>query len=386
MKKLIAIVVVLALVVVMLAACTTTPAESSAPASSEAPASSAAPASSEAASEAPASSAPAESASAAAEVKQPGSTGPETFAIIFKNTGNPYGEKLMEGFRVAVEDELGYTCIKKSPQNPTAEDQIAIINQLVSQKVSAIAISANDADALQPALTAAMDAGIKVLSYDSAVNPASRQVFINQADPDAIGRILVESAYDMTGGSGQFAILSATSQAANQNLWIEKMKKVLEDSKYANLELVKVAYGDDIRDKSVSETEGLLQAYPDLKCIVAPTTVGIAAAGKVLTDKGLQGKVALTGLGLPSEMADYITNGVCEYMYLWNPIDVGYLTGYTALSIVKGETTGKAGDKLTAGKLGEKSVTDDGAGGTQILLGDPFKFDKSNIDEWKSVY
>ena len=60
------------------------------------------------------------------------------------------------------------------------------------------------------------------------------------------------------------------------------MKKTLEDPKYADLELVKVAYGDDLRDKSVSETEALLQTYPDLKCIVAPTTVGIAAAAGIV--------------------------------------------------------------------------------------------------------
>ena len=129
----------------------------------------------------------------------------------------------------------------------------------------------------------------------------------------------------MIGGKGEIAILSATSQATNQNLWIDYMKKELADPKYKDVKLVKVAYGDDLRDKSVSEAEGLLAVLPNLKGIIAPTTVGIAAAGKVLTDKKLIGKVFLTGLGLPSEMATYIENGVCPYMFLWNPIDVGYL-------------------------------------------------------------
>ena len=152
------------------------------------------------------------------------------------------------------------------------------------------------------------------------------------------------------------------------------MKKELEDPKYSDIELVKVAYGDDLRDKSVSETEALLKSYPDLKGIIAPTTVGIAAAGKVLTDKGLKDEVQLTGLGLPSEMAEYIESGVSQWMYLWNPIDVGYLAGYTADALVKGTITGAAGDKFTAGTLGEKEIIADGDG-TQIMLGDPFKFD-----------
>lgn len=307
------------------------------------------------------------------------------YAFIFKNTGNPYGEKQMEGFRIAIEDELGEEAILKAPDQPTAEAQIQMIEQLIAQKVDCIALTGNDPDALQPALTKAMKQGIKVLSADSAVNPQSRMVHVNQADPERIGRVLVQAISEMMGGEGEFAILSATSQATNQNTWIEWMKKELEDPKYEKVKLVKVAYGDDLRDKSVAETEGLLKSYPNLKGIVAPTTVGIAAAGKVLTDKGLKGKVHLTGLGLPSEMAEYIKSGVCEWMYLWNPIDVGYLTGYAAHALVEGKITGKAGEKFDAGKLGEKEVIQVGDG-TEIMLGDPFKFDASNIDEWKDVY
>jgi len=310
--------------------------------------------------------------------------GKKRFALIVKSAGNPFMEKMADGFRAAIE-ENGGEFISKAPDQPTAEAQIQMIEELVAQKVDAIAISANDPDALQPALKKAMDAGIKVLSLDSAVNPQSRMVHIQQADPERIGRVQVQAIYEMIGGKGEIAVLSATSQATNQNTWIEWMKKELEDPKYKDVKLVKVAYGDDLRDKSVAETEGLLKSFPNLKGIIAPTTVGIAAAGKVLTDKGLKGKVQLTGLGLPSEMAEYIENGVCQWMYLWNPIDLGYLAGSAADALVKGTITGKAGDKFKAGRLGDREVVQVGDG-TEIMLGDPFKFDSSNIAEWKKVY
>lgn len=305
-------------------------------------------------------------------------------AFIFKNTGNPYGEKMMEGFEEAIK-ELEGEVILRAPDQPTAEAQIQIIEQLITQQVDSITITANDQDALQPALKKAMDAGIKVLSTDSAVNAESRITHVNQADPEAIGRIQIEAVSEMIDGKGQIAILSATSQATNQNLWIEYMQKELEKDEYKNIELVKIAYGDDLRDKSVSETEALLKTYPDLKGIIAPTTVGIAAAGKVLTDKGLSGEIALTGLGLPSEMASYIENGVAPWMYLWNPIDVGYAAGYTAVALVNGELEGKVGDSFEAGRMGTKEVVEDGDG-TQIMLGEPYKFDSANIAEWKEVY
>ena len=320
----------------------------------------------------------------AAPVVAHGASG-DKYAIVFKNTGNPYGDRQMGGFKAGIEEQ-GFQAILRAPDQPTAEAQIQILEQLISQKVKAICIVGNDRDALQPVLTKAKKQGIKVFSLDSGVNPASRLTHVNQADSEKIGRTLVEAAYDMAGGSGEIAILSATSQATNQNLWIEFMKKELAKPKFANLKLVKIAYGDDLRDKSVSEAEGLLQSYPNLKVIIAPTTVGIAAAGKVLTDKGLGGKVFLTGLGLPSEMATYIENGVCPYMFLWNPIDVGYLGAYVATALTSGKITGAVGQKFKAGRLGEYTITKAPDGGTEVLLGPPFKFDKSNIADWKTVY
>jgi len=315
----------------------------------------------------------------------------KTYAIIVKNAGNPYNEKESAGFKKVIEDG-GATCIIKAPSEATAEAQITMINELVAQKVDAIAIAGNDADALQPALKQAMDAGIKVLSLDSAVNKDSRLVHVNQASTVLIGTTLVAAVADIAGADGgQFAILSATSQATNQNSWIEAMKADLaKDSR--KLELVKIAYGDDEFQKSVDETEALIKNYPDLKVICAPTTVGMMAAGKVLTDKGLTATIKLTGLGLPSEMADYIgADKACPYMFLWNPLEIGALAAYTAIALVDGSITGKAGETFTAGTLGDKkdgkyTIVDAADGGTEIILGSPFKFDPSNIAEWKAVY
>jgi len=306
------------------------------------------------------------------------------YALVVKSAGNPFMEKVKDGFEDAI-SEVGGEAIYKAPAEPTVEAQIIMIEQLITQRVDAIAISANDPEALRPALQKAMNRGIKVLSLDSSVNPNSRMVHINQADPEQIGRVQIQGISEMIGGEGQIAVLSATSQATNQNLWIDWMKKELEKPEYDNIELVKVAYGDDLRDKSVSETEALLKSYPDLKGIIAPTTVGIAAAGKVLTDKDLVGEVYLTGLGLPSEMAEYIKNGVSPWMYLWNPIDLGYLAGYAAESLITEEISGEVGDNFVAGDLGEKEVIKAGDG-TEIMLGAPFRFDADNIDQWKEIY
>lgn len=310
--------------------------------------------------------------------------GEKTYAFLAKDVSNPYMQKVYEGFEAACKS-LGVSPQYIGPESPTPEKQIERVNQLINQKVDLIAIAANDEDALQPVLTQAMNAGIKVISLDSAVNKDSRQLHIQQADPEKIGRALIQAAYEMADGDGGLAILSATAQATNQNLWIEWMKKELEENpdKYAKTPLLKVVYGDDVPDKSTSETTALL-SDEQVKVIIAPTTVGMLAAGRVLQDRN--SSVKLTGLGLPSEMAPFIEDGVCPWMYLWNPIDIGTLAAYAGDALVKGTITGAENDTFTAGEMGEKVVVTAADGGTEVMLGDPFRFDSENIATWKTVY
>ena len=211
---------------------------------------------------------------------------------------------------------------------------------------------------------------------------------INQAGVQQVAQALADAVLDLTKGEGDWAILSATSTASNQNAWIEAQKEIMKGDKYSKLNLVEVAYGDDEYQKSVDQTQALLQNYPNLKVICAPTTVGIAAASKVITDAGLQGKVIVTGLGLPSEMAEFMGAGnvACPYMFLWNPIDVGRVAAYALVEMVNGKLTGELGQSFTAANGTTYTVTEAGDGGTEIIIGPPFAFTADNIAEWKTVY
>ena len=312
-----------------------------------------------------------------------------TYAIVTKSAGNPYNEKEASGFQEVIEAEGG-TCIVQHPESATADAQISVIQSLISQGVDSICLAANDENALAGVIADARDAGIKVLCLDSKVNPDSRATFVNQAGVNEIGQALMDAVYDLAGGAGDYAILSATSQAANQNAWIAAMKTISEnDSKYADLNLVEVAYGDDEPQKSTDQTQALLQNYPDLKVICSPTTVGIAAAAKVLQDQN--STVKLTGLGLPSEMAEYIGDDdahSCPYMFLWNPMDVGRLGAYTSIALVDGTITGAAGETFEAGSMENSpyTIVEAEDGGTEVILGPPYEFNPENIDEWKDVY
>ena len=308
-----------------------------------------------------------------------------TLGVVYKQTGNPFFEAAVRGFEEA-QKELGFEFIHNGPADSSNEGQIQIIEGYIQQEVDAIAISANDASGVVSVLQTAMDKGIKVISWDSAVNPEGRNLNIDPSVAENIGRVQVEEISKQIGGEGQIAILSAGATMDNQNTWIEYMKKELEKEEYAKIELVTIVYGDDLTDKSYQEMQGLIDSYPELKGVISPTTVGVAAAANCIQDNGLTGKIKLTGLGLPSEMADYITAGVCEGMYLWNPIDLGYCAAYASVAMVKGEITGAVGETFEAGRLGTITIMDDGNGNGFTIVGDPYCFTAENIEQWKNVY
>jgi len=303
-------------------------------------------------------------------------------AMVVKNLGNSFFEACRDGGLEAGKQLGGVELIYQGPSTPTAEGQIEIIDSLIAQKVNAIAISANDVDALVPIAKKAMKAGIKVLSFDSGVAADGRILHLAPSGDEFIGRSQVKMVADLIGHKGEVAILSASSQATNQNAWIEWMKKELEKPEYKDMKLVTTVYGDDLSDKSYREAMGLFKSYPNLKGIISPTTVGIAAAGKALEDAGLAGKIELTGLGLPSEMKQYIKNGTCRKMSLWNPIDLGYSATYIAYQLVKGGVKGQQGEVMKVGRMGNISI---GAGNVAVMS-EPYVFDKDNIDKFAAIY
>jgi len=302
-------------------------------------------------------------------------------ALVVKSLGNGFFDAANKGAEEAAKELGDVEVIYTGPTKATAEAQIEVINSLIAQQVNAIAISANDPDALVPVLKKAMDRGITVISFDSGVAPEGRQLHLNPSDTNLIGETIIKLAADYLPDGGDVAILSASSTATNQNAWIEAAKKVLPE-KFPKINLVATVYGDDDSAKSTDEAKGLIASYPNLKAIIAPTTVGVVAAAQVVTDQNLIGKINVTGLALPSEFKKFIDNGASQAVALWNPIDLGYSAIYLAHDLaVKGDKA-ESGAKLSIGRMGEITLDDTNS----AAMAPPFTFDKSNIDEFAKIY
>jgi rhamnose transport system substrate-binding protein len=271
-------------------------------------------------------------------------------AFVPKQINNPYEVIADDGGMAAIKEFKGQGKVV-GPSDAGASSQVSYINTLTTQRQDAIVIAANDANALVPYLKKAMSQGIKVVTFDSDTAPDGRQLFVNQANAESIGRGQIQLVSKLMGGEGEFAILSATPNATNQNTWIKWMQEELKKPEYSKLKLVK---------------------------IVAPTSVGIAAAARYISTSSSKGKVAVTGLGTPNQMRAFVKNGTVKAFQLWDPGQLGYLAAYAAANLASGAITGKEGESFDAGKLGKRTI---GAQG-EIILGPPTTFDASNIDNF----
>jgi rhamnose transport system substrate-binding protein len=303
---------------------------------------------------------------------------PVTVGFLPKLDTDPYFKIAQQGAEMAAK-EIGGKAIQVAPSQATAEAQIEFINSLVSQKVGVIAISADDANAVAPALKRAAQQGVRVVSYDSDVAGAARSIFVNQAKGDSLAEMMLESAYNLIGGEGEFAILSSTPTATNQNAWIDFMKKKMAaEPKFAKMKLVQVAYGEESEQINQQQALALVQAFPNLKAIIVPAGIGLPAAARALEEAGMIGKVKLTGLAPATLISKYIKDGAAQDIW-WNVSDLGYLTYQAAQALAQCKITGKEGEKFTAGRLGEYTI---GAGG-ELVLGPAKIVTPDNLAEFK---
>jgi rhamnose transport system substrate-binding protein len=310
-------------------------------------------------------------------------TGPlagKTYYFIPKDTLNPYEVIADRGGKLAL-TALGDKQVVSSGTEDTAQAQQGAIQAAIQAHAAGIVIAGNDPQASCPLLKQAQAQGTKVIAFDSDVD--CRSLFINQADTETIGRSQVQLLAKLMHYKGEFAILSAASTATNQNAWIKYMKLELKKPAYKNMKLVKIYYGNDNPAQSRQATVSMLQAYPTLKGIESPTTVGISSAAQYLSTSKYKGKIALTGLGLPSQMKKYVHNGTVTAFALWNPEDLGYLAGYAVSALAEGKITGKVGESFTAGKLGKYKIIKGPDGRPQVILGPPYTFTIKNVDKFK---
>lgn len=316
---------------------------------------------------------------------QSGGDGGAKTKVVFipKDSGNPYFNRIEKGLNEKA-GELGLEVSTQAPASAQATSQLSVIKDQVQRGVNVIVLASNSPDALNEVLDQARAKNVMVITVDSDLvgNEDHRDVGVLQTDTSQIGPSQIELLAKGMNYEGEFAILSATTDAPNQNAWIADMKEALKNPKYAKMKLVETVYGDDESQKSSTEAEALLIKHPNLKGILSPTSVGLSAAARVLENSGRypggpkagSSPIILTGLSTPSEMKDAIDKGVVASFQLWDPADMGAIAAFIASK----RPEIKAGGSFEvpgrgAIKIGDKNT---------IFAGSLVTFDKSNIGNY----
>jgi rhamnose transport system substrate-binding protein len=313
----------------------------------------------------------------------------EDFKSVFipKQTGIAVFDEANEGAKEAASELQVDAAEFLGPSSPDncVSGQIDTVTNATTQGAKGVMISNCAGDQIEPVVRQAADAGAAVASWDSPVpSGEGESLFVAQVDFDETGTVMADLALEILGEQGgEYAILSAAPDAANQNAWIKAHKEAIKDPKYESLKLVDTVYGNDDSEKSYDEALGLVDKHPNLKLIMAPTTVGIAAAGKAMTDEGLCDKVKVSGLGLPAEMKEYTLSGCAPKFALWSFKDLGYLAFYAAYGIGTGQIEAEEGAQFEAGRLGEYTIEKDPTrdNGLRVLMGPFTVYDKANVEE-----
>ena len=302
-----------------------------------------------------------------------------TVGYIPKLGDEPYMTTVRDGAQRAAA-ELGGSnkVVYTSPSEATGAAQIPFVQQLISQKVDVIAISGSDLNGAAAELKKAQAQGIKVITFDSDVAPEARSLFVNQAKTEELGTGMLDSMSDLLGGQGEFAILSSTQTAVNQNAWIADIKKRLEsESKFSGMKLVDVVYGEEKADVSANRAKELVTTHPNLKGIIVPAGISLPAAATALDEIGALGKVKLTGLAPASLIRKHIETGNVQDIW-WNVSDLGYLSFYAAKAVAGCSVTGKAAETFDAGTLGSYTVGEQNV----VILGPAKTVTPANVSEF----
>src|SRR5229473_954131 len=308
--------------------------------------------------------------------RQNGATAPAhkpLIALMPKAKGDPYFVSCKQGADEAAK-ELGVELLWDGPTDLDPAKQNEVVEAWITRGVDAIAVSVENKVGISTVLRKARERGIKVITWDADAEKDARDFFINQATPQGIGYTLTDEAARILNGKGDFAIITASLSAANQNEWIKYIKERLAQ-KYPDVHLVTVQPSEGDRDRAFAETQTVLKVYPNVKLIMPIAAPAVPGAAEAVKQSG-RTDVKVTGLSLPNMCKPYVESGVIESVVLWKTRDLGYLTVYVSNAFATGQL--KRSDKaINAGRLGEIEVVDG-----EVRLGAPFIFNKENIDRF----
>src|SRR5262249_42142849 len=294
-------------------------------------------------------------------------------AMMPKAKGDPYFVSCRTGAEEAAR-ELGVDLIWDGPTSLDAARQNELVENWITRSVDVIAVAVENRAAISTVLKKARAKGIRVLTWDADAEPDARDFFVNQATPEGIANALTDDAARLLNGRGEFAIVTGALSAANQNEWIRFIRKRVAE-KYPGLVVATIRPSDDDRDKAFAETQTIMKVHPLVRLIMAISAPAVPGSAEAVRQAGRR-DVNVIGLSLPNINKPYVHGGVVQTVVLWDTRALGYLTVHAG-ALAGARKRAADAQSLRAGRWGRIEIR-----GSEITLGPPLLFNKSNIDQF----
>ena len=300
-----------------------------------------------------------------------------TVVDVPKLIGVGYFAATTKGMQEAAKELGNVEVTTDGPTKANIDEQITFLDNYITRGVNGILFAANDTVAIAPVLKKALGQGIHVVGYDSNSTPDSREWFVNQAEFNGIAKSLIDTMAKEIGEDASFAIVTSTFTTPNQARWIAEMSAYAEKC-HPKMKWLETVEAQEDNILSFNQASTLINKYgDDLKGIFGMTSIATPAAAEAVTQAGQCGKISVVGLSTPNSMRPYVKADCVKSVVLWNPVDLGYAAVHALRAAADGKL--KPGStELDAGRLGKLPVVN----GSEILLGPPFVYDKSNIDNF----
>ncbi|MDQ0396187.1 substrate-binding domain-containing protein [Labrys monachus] len=303
-------------------------------------------------------------------------------ALILPVADDPFYKACQAGVQEAVTAMGGVDLLIGAPDKRTLRNQVGLVNGFIKQKVDAIAIVPVDERALGPVCRRAILRGIKVVSFAEPMVEAGRLLQLSGAGARGKAQMFMQMLADDIKAGGDVAILAGRrGDDASRSLLSETMREWLKPD-YSRLKLAATRYGVDGDDAGYAAAEAVLAAHPSLKGLLAFDPAALAGAARCVRDKGLAGKVSVTGFGRPSLLKAAMSEPpAVERFAIVNPVDLGYGAAEIAVALAKGQAAASSGATIAAGRLGAIAV---GPGAVATLP--PFVVNGQNFSTFADVF
>lgn len=334
--------------------------------------------------DAPASEAPAEESAAPAEdggeeapegEEAPAGDSDVSIVMISQAKGNEYFIAANLGAEKAAA-ELGIDFVYDGPSTGRVDLQIEMINTYMSSGVDAMCVATVDSTTIAPAIQAAMDAGIKVITYD--VDADARDFFVNPADPKLYAQTLIDTMVKDAGSEEfEYVLLCEHLTDVMQSMYMEYAEEYAKEA-YPGLTMLELKQCGQSQEDAYTITKDLMKVYPDVKGFASVGTIIFPGIIEAVKDAGKTGEIAVEGMGTPNEVRSYLEEESINNVVLWNVEDLGYAAVYAAYNAVTGSLND--GDTATeCGNLGELQIVTET---NEIMVGDAYIFTRENVNDF----